>query len=121
MTDTAASMEKHVKIVGGLMLAWGALVGVVLLVVLGVTGVGAATDAPDFMQGMMGFFSVLLGALTVLALGGAYGLFKHEPWSRSVTIGVAVLSLFTFPVGTAFGAYALWVVTRPGAKQLLSA
>lgn len=120
MTETAESMETHVKIVGIVMIVWGALAAVSTLVVLGVTSVGAQAQMPGFMQGMMGFFAILLGALAVLSIGGGYGLVNHEPWSRNLAFAVAILSLFSFPIGTAFGIYTLWVITRPGAKRLLA-
>ncbi len=112
-------MEGHVKIVGILMLVWGALAALGVIMMLGFTGVMAA-EMPGFAQGMMGFFAILFGALAALSLGGGYGLLNHEEWARGITFAVAILSLFSFPIGTAFGIYALWVMTRPGAKDLLA-
>lgn len=120
MTETAESMESHVKIVAILMIVWGALAAVSTLIMLGVTGIGAQAQMPGFMQGLMGFFAILLGALAALSIGGGYGMINHEPWSRNLAFAVAILSLFSFPIGTAFGIYALWVITRPGAKRILA-
>ncbi len=120
MTDTADAMETHVKIVAILMIIWGALAALSTLVVLGVTGVGAQAQMPGFMQGMMGVFALLLATLAVLAITGGYGLINRKDWARTLTFIVAILSLFSFPVGTAFGIYTLWVMTRTGTKRLLT-
>lgn len=67
------------------------------------------------------FFLVFAGALAlsgVLGLITAYGLLERRPWARVLGIVVAGLELPGFPVGTAFGAYTLWVLLHRDTKAL---
>lgn len=45
-----------------------------------------------------------------LAFVAGYSLLTRRPWGRMLTIVLAVLALFKFPVGTALGIYSLWVL-----------
>jgi hypothetical protein len=56
----------------------------------------------------------LVGTATVVgvtvALFVGFSLLNRKPWGRTLGIIAGILSLFTFPVGTALGIYTLWVL-----------
>lgn len=58
------------------------------------------------------FFSVF--ALPGILAG--YGLLKRKRWGQILGIIVGILNLFAFPVGTAIGAYTLFVLLQNSAN-----
>ena len=46
------------------------------------------------------------------------GLLRGLPWARTVLIILSVLILFAIPIGTALGAFGLWVLLGKDSKQL---
>ncbi len=59
-------------------------------------------------------------AILILAKGAAgiiagIGLLQRAPWSRTLTLVLACLSLISAPFGTAIGVYSLWVLLSPNA------
>src|SRR5471032_1940294 len=93
-----------------------AVVGVMLAIVYGVMGVvmmGAGGRHEGAAVG--GVFIVLAFVVGGLMLAlGAVDLFtgskirKVAPIGRTLGIVISILSLFSFPIGTALGAYGLW-------------
>jgi hypothetical protein len=89
-----------------------------------VSSVVATADNPDatFAAGLIGLtgvgMAVVLGALAVPCLLAGWGLAKRRRWARLVGIIVAAVSLVKFPVGTAFGAYTLWVLLNQRTEAL---
>jgi hypothetical protein len=53
---------------------------------------------------------ILLGIFGVVHLVLAWGLFERQPWARVLGIVIGFLALLRFPLGTALGAYTLWVL-----------
>ena len=76
-----------------------------------------AEDAPGGGQNILIFLGtfalVACGAIAVPGLAAGFGLLYRQPWARALAMCVAVLDLLLFPVGTAIGAYSLWVLTKP--------
>jgi hypothetical protein len=62
------------------------------------------------------WFSVL--AMPSLIAG--WGLLRVKRWARLFAIIMAVVAVPIFPIGTAFGLYALWVLFSDSAKILFS-
>lgn len=78
------------------------------------SGLGALVDDPEAapMVAFVGFAGA--GFLILLSLPGyfaGYGLLQRRRWGRFLAIVVAVIDLFEIPIGTAVGAYGLWVLT----------
>ena len=53
--------------------------------------------------------------MKLLATGGGVaaagvGLLQHKSWGRVLAIIMSIVMLFKFPIGTAIGIYALWVL-----------
>lgn len=64
---------------------------------------------PFFWGGLFsaGIFLTVFGVLHLLL---AWGLFERQPWARTLGIVIGFLALFRVPLGTALGAYTLWVL-----------
>jgi hypothetical protein len=52
---------------------------------------------------------------------GGLGLLRGRSWARWVLVVVSALQLPNFPVGTAIGAYSLWVLLHPDTDAALRA
>jgi len=53
--------------------------------------------------------SVLL-AFSIPSIICGWGLLKFKRWARLLGIVLAAIAVLKFPIGTAFGVYALWVL-----------
>ena len=62
------------------------------------------------MSAMLPFIAVVAVVSAALALLVGYSLLTRKPWGRTLAIIVSILSLLKFPIGTALGAYTLWVL-----------
>jgi hypothetical protein len=121
-------IERHVILLGVLETLWGALamlVGVSMLL-LAAGAVAAAIDplgeAMGFAAGLtagvfalIGFFALLWGGAHTWA---ALLLKRRRPLGRVLSLGLAVVNLLVLPFGTAFGAYALWVLLTNDGRRL---
>jgi hypothetical protein len=114
-------MDQHVKVVAILSIIFGALMavlGVGLFAIIAGAGVASGEQDALIVTGSVG---MLVGGLFVVlalpAIIGGIGLLKRRDWGRILILIVAGLSLLNFPFGTAYGAYAFWVLlndqTRP--------
>lgn len=118
-------LHMHVQIVG-----WLNIVANSIFLVLGIcgfvffTGLGvlAAADSGDAVAlpilGLVG--TVGLAFFAALALPGllaGYGLLKRKNWGQILGMVVGILSLFNIPVGTALGAYTLFVLFQDSANN----
>ena len=115
------SMETHIKILGWLTIANGALtllIGSFVFVILAM--IGAVSGEPEAfgilaVSGLItGMFMVALSTPSLLA--GA-GLLWGKNWGRILTIIVSFFNLFSFPIGTALGIYGLYVLLRQEANE----
>jgi hypothetical protein len=113
-------MDTHVKVLGVLHIAMGALglIGALLLVLVfgGVAGLVAADGDPDAavafsIIGLTGTAIVVL--VVALSLPGVIigiGLFQFRSWARIGGIVLSILDLIWIPFGTILGVYGLWVL-----------
>ncbi|HEX8145249.1 MAG TPA: hypothetical protein VF553_21965 [Pyrinomonadaceae bacterium] len=69
------------------------------------------TQAQAFGWMLIGLFALLTGVLAVIALPlsiiAAVGIGKKRGWGRIIGTTTAIIALVQFPLGTAFGIYAL--------------
>jgi hypothetical protein len=63
-------------------------------------------------------FTIVTGIPCVIC---GIGLLKLKRWARILGIVLAALTLIHFPIGTAFGVYALYVFFQKDTEALLSA
>ncbi len=124
-------MESHVKILAVLQIVCGALgllaAAVVFLIFGGaasIVGTAGVAEDPDALIavpiiGVVGTVIVaLVLALSVPALAAGIGLLNFRPWARILTIIISVLNLPNIPIGTALGAYGLWVMLSAETERL---
>lgn len=85
------------------------------LLILGLAG-GAALALGGELGGGAGLSALAIIVGVVVAAGGIpellawYGISKRAPWGRWLGIVVCTTMLAAFPLGTAFGAWGLWVL-----------
>ena len=126
-------MDQHIKILSVLFIIFGIL-GLLAAIVVFVVGAGAAASIAsqgandqDTAAGMLAAggcmtgIAALVGILSIPNLLTGWGLMKRKSWSRVLTIIMAILALPSFPIGTAIGVYALWVMFNEETKRLLVA
>ena len=123
-----SSIERHVNLLGVLASLWGALamlVGVSMLL-LAAGAVAAIVDpmgaTMEFAAGLTAAVFALIGIFSLL-WGGAHTwaallLKRRRPLGRVMSLGLAVVNLLVLPFGTAFAAYALWVLLRDEGRRL---
>ena len=123
-------MAQHVKVIGALCIVFGAIYAiiavfgsVVLAFLANFVGSSGETDA-ELGATALGFagvaLTIVLGFFAAAYLVTGWGLLKLKPWARIVGIIVAVLSLTKFPLGTAFGIYALVIFFRKETEALFA-
>lgn len=113
-------MDTHVKVLGVLHVAMGALglIGALLLMLVfgGVAGIVAADGDPDAavavpIIGLTG--TALVACVVALSLPGVIvgiGLVQFRPWARIGGLVLSILDLIWIPFGTILGVYGLWVL-----------
>lgn len=122
-------LPQHLDLLGALSIALGVLgivaAGVGFLFATFATAMFAG--APEGDARVAGALAIFIGAillvavvLAILGIVGGLDLRRRRPRGRTLVLVFAVASLFSFPLGTAFGVYALWVLTRPGVETALS-
>lgn len=113
-------MDSHVNLVGYLYLAYaGLLLLGALLTSIVLTGSGALADDPAAMgilASISGVVWVILLVIAVPYLLAGWGLLQRREWARVLALVLGALALFSVPIGTALGVYALWALTRPEAQ-----
>jgi len=121
-------VERHVNLLGILATLWGALamlVGVsMLLLAAGALAelLAPAANRVDFAASLTAAMFVLIGVFA-LVWGGAHVwaavlMKRRRPFGRVLSLALAVVNLLVLPFGTAFGAYALWVLLRDEGRRL---
>jgi hypothetical protein len=123
-------MATHVKIiavlfiVGGVLLLAGAFFTPLVLGAL--AAVVGASDEEGAAVGaaVLGFtgvaMSIVLGLLALPNLICGWGLLRFRRWARILGIVLAAIALTKFPIGTAFGVYALVILFKTETEALFS-
>lgn len=120
--------KEHNRMVGIFLMAHGALQGIGMIIVAliyGVIGSAMLVGGRRGEEQMVG--AVFIGMIAVLAvvsvfflvpqLLGGYKLFKEKPNARTWGIAGSILSLLSFPLGTAAGVYGLWFLFGEEGKR----
>ncbi|MFH1592671.1 MAG: hypothetical protein ABIB47_04880 [Candidatus Woesearchaeota archaeon] len=94
-------------IVGALLL----FLGGTLLASLGIL----SKILPSGIVGEITGGALILGAVIMLVLGIVYvylgkAILQYKKWAQVVQIILAILGLFSFPIGTVIGVFMLWVL-----------
>ena len=115
----------HITIIGWLNIVLNAmLLGVGLCGCLLLSGIGtfAAADSGEpvalAILGVIGGVALLFFAvLTLPGMLAGIGLLRRQKWGQILGLVVGMLSLFNFPIGTAIGAYTLFVLLQDAATD----
>ena len=121
-------MDTHVKVLGALQIACGAI-GVMLALLMmfvfgGAAGIVGASGDPEAASavpiiGLTGTALVVLLLLTSLpGVVIGIGLLRLRPWSRIAGIVISIIALMMVPFGTIVGAYGLWVLFSKDTERL---
>ncbi len=118
-------MEQHIKILGIMNIAWGAisaLGGLAILILFGGAYLimeivsrqqSTAATALPFIAMIGAAISLLLLLLSAPSIIAGIGLLRRKSWAKTLAIVLSVLHLFNIPLGTALGIYGLWVLGSP--------
>jgi hypothetical protein len=119
------SNEQHLPILGAFYLIVGVLNLIVAIALLAALGALAAFsgDARVVMDTITSDGRLMVASVSLVAgplnLIGGVGLLKKKSWVWGLVWVLACMSLLSVPIGTALGAYALWVLTRSEVRQSL--
>ncbi len=116
-SGTRRDMQRHLDIVAALHLGLG-LLGVLLaalaLVVFSAIGIFSQDEHTRPILMLVGCVTgCLLFLLSAPGIIGGIGLFKRKNWARILVLVVSAIDLLNFPIGTALGAYSIWVLVQP--------
>lgn len=124
-------MSTHVKVIGWLFMVSGALTGltgvavVIFARLIPRLPIEWPNDLPFNVAGFASIAAIGVGlAMVAIAVGtfmAGWGLLQYKPWARIVAIIAAILGILHFPLGTALGIYALWVLLSEPGRQYYEA
>jgi hypothetical protein len=116
-------MQTHIRVLAVLQIAYASIAlllavgaalvfgGIATLVGLNAGLAGSGPAIPLFaVLGSVAVTFLLL--MSIPRFVAAYGLLNRRPWARTLTLVVSAVGALDFPVGTALGVYAFWVLTR---------
>jgi hypothetical protein len=121
-------MDTHVKVLGAIQVALGAM-GVMLALLMifvfgGAAGIIGASGDPEAaiavpIIGLTGTALVIFLLMTSLpGVIVGIGLLRLRPWSRIAGIVISIIALIMIPFGTVVGVYGLWVLFSKDTERL---
>jgi hypothetical protein len=119
-------VEGHVRLVAVFWMVIGGLfmIPVIVLFVIGTVAGVAVSQAPDAPTGSWiigsGLFYLIAAMILIVAslqITTGWGLYRLRPWARTLALIMGVVSLISFPFGTALGIYTLWVLIPQTSEQ----
>ena len=121
-------MATHVKVLAGLCVVSGAFWALwtfaaptvlTLLAVFVVSSGDPDAAVGTTVLGLTGvWLGVLFGTLAAANIIVGIGLWRFKRWARIAGIILGILSLVSFPFGTAFGIYAMVILFRKDTEAL---
>jgi hypothetical protein len=123
-------MATHLKVTAVLFVVMGVvliLLALFMSVVFGVVGsiIGASGEEDAAVAlaavGLTGAaLTIFLLVMSVPYIICGWGLWKRRSWARIMGIVLAILALLEFPIGTAFGVYALIILFKGETEKLFT-
>ncbi len=114
-------MKIHVPLLGWLFVAGHAIflfLGICgLLLFASIGGISGDPVANRVLILLGTFGAVFFTLLSLPGLLAGFGLLKREPWARILALVIAFLNLVNFPLGTALGIYAFFVLLQTEASE----
>ena len=122
--NQGVDMEGHVNVVGYLCVGLSILailIGAFTFVLLAGIGFVAHDEEASFILPTIGFVVALFFCLiSVPGIIGGIGLFKRRECARILVLIISALQLINFPIGTAIGAYSIWVLVQQDSIRLFN-
>jgi hypothetical protein len=109
-------MEGHITAVAALSIGLsilGIIIAFIIFAVIG--GIGVLTNDPDAALILISVGSAIGIFLTILSIPGiigGIGLLKRREWARILVLVTSAIQLMNIPIGTAVGAYSIWVLVQ---------
>jgi len=120
-------MEKHIQVVGILNITYRALLVFASFLLFAIAaffgrfmsmlmrmGQLDARDVPyellDIIPVVLVIIAVAMFVVSVVGIVAGIGVLKRRPWGRVLMLVISFLNLLRVPVGTALGAYSIWVL-----------
>ena len=121
-------MEKHVTLVGALHIGYSAfqlvmaLIGFIFIVGGGLIGGFISEEGIVFAVTFIvaAIISLWILLVSLPSIIGGIALLRYKSWGRYMVLVLSVLSLFSIPLGTAIGAYSIWVLVQDETAELLT-
>ena len=129
----------HVSILGWLVIAHSALIGLIGLVVMfgGQFVRRLILDNPNLwdrlnpndvpppeFQSLIGPITFLIGVILLLiampSVAAGVGLLRYRSWGRILTLVLSFVRLLEFPLGTITAIYSFWVLLSRGGKNFFN-
>jgi hypothetical protein len=124
-------MDTHVRVLGVLNIAIGAIglivAALMLIGVGGAAGIISASADPDeaavaipILSIVGAFVMLVLFAFSAPAIVTGIGLLYFKPWARVLGIVLSAIALLGFPWVTILGVYGLWVLFSKDTERLVA-
>ena len=121
-------MDKHVTLVASLHIGYSALQIVLALCCVVLVVAGGLIGGLISEEGIIFTITVAVGAIISLwillislpSIVGGVALLRYKPWGRYLILVLSVLALFNLPLGTAIGAYSIWVLLQDETAELFA-
>jgi uncharacterized membrane protein len=124
-------MAMHVNILGWLFIGSAILTGIVGMIMIFAgqlvryLPITWPADVPFDAARLVTSLAVLIGFSAIVVAAGiaaaGVGLLQYRSWGRTVALLMSVLFVFKFPVGTAIGIYAFWVLLSEQGREFYKA
>jgi hypothetical protein len=119
-------MQKHITLVGALFVGHsafqvlGGLIAVLFIIGGGLLG-GLISDE-GIVLGITFFIGATIGTwillVSVPGIIAGVGLLRRRTWGRYLALVMSVIWLLNIPIGTAIGAYSIWVLVQDETAKL---
>src|SRR5438105_7315126 len=105
-------------VVSGFHVLIGLLMFLAFLGIGAFAGVAGALPAIPILGGVGAFVFFIILAVYLPGLLAGIGMLSYAPWARILAIVISVFQLFYFPIGTALGAFGLYVLCNSESVRL---
>lgn len=121
-----SQLRSYTQIIGIFELVIGAFMlfgSMILFLVRSVAfrNVSSMNTTSNFYAGMnvLLVLGIVLGLFALFVIISGIGLLQGKKWSKISSMIVGALAIFSFPLGTLFGCFTLYSLSRPEISQIL--
>jgi hypothetical protein len=95
------------------------LIGACAILVFAFPGALQGAQGMDVVGAIFGLTIAFLfvGAGSIAAVIAGWGLLQLKEWARWLTIALAILTLFAFPIGTIIGGLIIWYLLQDEVRK----